>query len=112
MALLKCVKSDGRWIFNPSYQESLTADARLIIAGTEEGINMVEGSALEIFEQEFVDVLFLAHEYIKKLVAWQLKFNEEFNSAPKVEVADTYDWQGWQQKVNDYLTDERVRNVI
>ena len=56
---------DGKWIANPMYQDSLKADARLIVAGTEEGICMVEGSAAEISETEFVDVLFMAHDKIK-----------------------------------------------
>jgi polyribonucleotide nucleotidyltransferase len=101
---------NGAWVVNPIYQDSLRADARVIVAGTDEGINMVEGSANEISENEFVDVLFKAHDSIKKLVAWQLKIREEFN-VPKVKVADTYDWPTWESRVNTFLTDERVKNV-
>ena len=63
---------DGKWVVNPIYADSLKADAKLMIAGTAEGICMVEGSSTGISEKEFVDVMFMAHEYIKKIVAWQL----------------------------------------
>ena len=72
---------DGKWIANPIFSESQKADARLIVAGTEEGICMVEGSAAEISEAEFVDALFMAHEKIKRLVAWQKEIQKEVGIA-------------------------------
>ena len=50
---------------------------------------MVEGSANEISEKEFVDALFMAHEVIKKQVEWQEEIQKEVGVA-KEEIDDTY----------------------
>ena len=62
---VEMARVDGKWMANPTFPESQKSDARIVVAGTEEGICMVEGSAAEISESEFVDVLFQAHEKIK-----------------------------------------------
>jgi polyribonucleotide nucleotidyltransferase len=101
---------DGQWVINPLYHQSLKSDVRLIIAGTEEGICMVEGSANEISEQEFLDILFRAHNEIKKMVAWQQKIQEEIGK-PKERLEDTYNLSAWQQRVEEFLTPDRVKNL-
>ena len=53
---------DGKWVINHIYTDIQKADAKLTIAGTADGICMVEGSSTGMAEEEFVDVLFLAHE--------------------------------------------------
>ena len=101
---------DGQWIMNPTYPQTIQSDVRLVIAGTQEGICMVEGSANELSEQEFVDILFKAHEEIKKLAAWQ----EEIKQTLKVEndaVVDRYDWFTWQNRVEQFLTDDHVKKM-
>ncbi|MGB8367148.1 MAG: polyribonucleotide nucleotidyltransferase [Candidatus Babeliales bacterium] len=100
---------DGKWVINPKYQESLKSDVRLIIAGTEEGICMVEGSSNELPEQDFIDILFRAHKEIKKLVAWQNQIQQEVGHEKEV-VADPYNWETWVQRVTEFLTEERVEN--
>ena len=50
---------------------------RIVIAGTEEGIIMVEGSTNELLEKDFVDIMFQAHAKIKKLIAWQKEIQAE-----------------------------------
>ncbi len=101
---------DGQWIMNPTYPQTKVSDVRLVIAGTQEGICMVEGSANELSEHEFVDILFKAHEEIKKVVAWQ----EEIKNAVKVEkeaVADPYNWYAWQDRVEQFLTEDHVKKM-
>ncbi|MDK1030181.1 MAG: hypothetical protein QGD96_12770 [Anaerolineae bacterium] len=41
----------GEWKINPSYNESKEADRNLVVAGTSEGICMVEGSSSGISEK-------------------------------------------------------------
>ena len=101
---------DGEWIINPKYQDSLKSDVRLVIAGTDKGICMVEGSANELSEKEFVDILFRAHEEIKKLVAWQKKIQQEVGHE-KEPIDDSYGWETWNQRVEQFLTDDRVKNI-
>ena len=83
---------DGKWKANPTYPESQKSDARIVVAGTIEGICMVEGSAAEISEAEFVDVLFQAHEKIKKIVQWQHDMQKEVGIA-KEAITDEYNFE-------------------
>lgn len=101
---------DGKWVINPLYQDSLKSDVRLIIAGTEEGICMVEGAAAQISESEFVDALFLAHDAIKKQVAWQKEIQKEVGVA-KEPLEDKYNWDLWKERINTFLTDDVIKSV-
>jgi len=101
---------DGQWIMNPTYPQTVASDVRLVVAGTQEGICMVEGSANELSEQEFVDILFKAHEEIKQLVSWQEKIKNAL-SVEKAEVADPYEWYTWQDRVDQFLTEDHVKKM-
>ena len=62
-------KIDGNFVVNPSEEDLLdNTDLDLIVAGTAEGITMVEAGANEIPEAEILDALDIAHDAIKKLV--------------------------------------------
>jgi len=110
LGAVEVARVDGTWQVNPNHQDVLRADARLVMSGTDEGITMVEGSCQEISEDEFVDTLFMAHGHIKKLVAWQREIIAEMGLA-KEPIADTYQWQTWQSRIETFLTEERVRSV-
>jgi polyribonucleotide nucleotidyltransferase len=62
---------DGKYIVNPSYDETRESDLNLIVAGTEEAICMVECQAMEVAEDIMVEALMLAHKEIKRLCLWQ-----------------------------------------
>lgn len=100
----------GNWVINPSYANSLAAQVRLVVTGTDEGINMVEGSAAELSEAEFVDALFFAHAAIKKLVAWQKMIQKELGVV-KAEVKNTDVWNNWISRAETYLISDRVQKV-
>lgn len=101
---------DGKWIANPLFSESLKADSRVIIAGTQEGICMVEGATEQISETELVDVLFMAHEKIKTLVQWQNQIAKEVGVA-KEEREDIYNWQEWEKRIDSFLTHDMIKTV-
>lgn len=104
---VEIARVDNQWIMNPSYQQAAASDVRLVIAGTEEGICMVEGSADSISEQEFIDIMFRGHEEIKKIVAWQKEVAAQVGKAKTV-IADVYQWNSWKEKARIFLTDDRV----
>ena len=62
---------DGRYIVNPTYDEVRESRLNLIVAGTEEAINMVECGAQEVSEEIMVEALMLAHKEINRLCRWQ-----------------------------------------
>ena len=70
VCVVQVARVNGEWIFNPTYNQTQESDVRLIVAGTYEGINMVEGGTNEISEEQLVDILFKAHEKIKQQVSY------------------------------------------
>ncbi|MEO6392817.1 MAG: polyribonucleotide nucleotidyltransferase [Pyrinomonadaceae bacterium] len=62
---------DGRYVVNPTYDERRESSLHLIVAGTEEAINMVEAGADEVSEEIMVEALMLAHKEINRLCRWQ-----------------------------------------
>ena len=79
-------KVDGNFVVNPDEEElSSGTDLDLIVAGTSEGILMVEAGANEIPEAEILDALDIAHDAIKKLCAAQDELRERAGKE-KVEI--------------------------
>jgi polyribonucleotide nucleotidyltransferase len=71
-------KVDGNFVVNPDEQDLLdNTDLDLIVAGTVEGITMVEAGANEIPEAEILDALDIAHDAIKKLCAAQTELKSQ-----------------------------------
>lgn len=95
-------KVNGKWKFNAEHAEIEASDSDIVIAGTQEGICMVEGHCNEVPEQELLDLLFDAHELIKKQVAWQLEIKQALNVKEEIP-ASPYDWEFWKEQVKKSL---------
>ena len=67
---------NGTLIFNPTYDETASSDLNLIMAGTADGIVMVEAGANEVSEQDMMEALEFGHERIKKVIEIQIKLRE------------------------------------
>jgi polyribonucleotide nucleotidyltransferase len=60
---------NGQLAVNPTVAEQQACLMNIVVAGSEEGIVMVESSALEVSEEIVTDALELGHAQIKKIVA-------------------------------------------
>ena len=107
---VEAVRLNGAWSLNASYADTLKADARVMIAGTKEGITMVEGSANELSEKDFVDILFNGHGDIEKIVAWQESIQKEVGVAKEMPEYP-YGFDAWRQRAHEFITAERVNFV-
>lgn len=58
---------DGEFVVNPSIEAMENSELDIIMAGTREAINMVEGSAKELPEDQMVEALEFGHGYIKQI---------------------------------------------
>ena len=76
---------DGQFIVNPDDAQRGASDLNLVVAGTKEAVLMVEAGANEVSEQVMLEGIMLAHEEIKKLVAFQEQIAAEL-AKPKKEV--------------------------
>ena len=60
---------NGEYVINPTYSERKQSSLDLVVAGTADGIVMVEAGAKEVTEAQVVGALEAAHAAIKKIVA-------------------------------------------
>jgi len=58
---------DGRHVPNPGYEESRTSKINITVAGTEEGIVMVEAGASHASEEEVIAAIEYGHECCRKI---------------------------------------------
>ena len=81
VAAVKVGRVDGKFVINPTVEQSEKSDIDLTVAGTKDAINMVEAGAREASEDDMLEALMFGHEAIKKLIA----FEEEVINAIGVE---------------------------
>ena len=62
---------NGEYIVNPSYEQIEKADMEIVVAGTADGITMVEGGAREVSEDAMLQALEKAQEFITAMCALQ-----------------------------------------
>jgi polyribonucleotide nucleotidyltransferase len=60
---------DGQYIANPTYTESRESKLNIVVAGTEDGIVMVEAGAQESSEQEVLGAIDFGHNACRKIAA-------------------------------------------
>ena len=94
---------DGKWIVDPTGDEEIYSDVKLIIAGTHDGICMVEGSAAGITENDMVEAFFLAHDIIRKQVAWQQEIARELQVTKSISESAHIDWHAWSAKATQFI---------
>ena len=77
MAGVKVGLVDDQLIINPSEEERMVSKLDLIVAGTNEAVMMVEAGANEVTEEIIIEAIELAHQEIKKLVAFQQEIADQ-----------------------------------
>ena len=96
-------KIDGNFVVNPNEEDLLeNTDLDLIVAGTSEGILMVEAGANEIPEAEILDALDIAHDAIKKLCAAQDELREKAGKQKSVVNVPQVDADFYSQVQNSH----------
>src|SRR5712691_2548796 len=60
---------DGTFVVNPTFQQRKESKLDLIVAGSKDGLVMVEAGAKEVTEEQVVEALEAAHAAIKRIVA-------------------------------------------
>ena len=92
---------NGSFVFNPTHEESEQSDIQLLMAGTVDGIVMVEAGANEASEDEMMSALEFGHERIKKLIDLQIQL-KSLISKEKLQVE--------KEEIDNTLV-ERVSNI-
>jgi polyribonucleotide nucleotidyltransferase len=93
---------EGRLVANPTVAEQKQSRLNIVVAGTEQGIVMVEAGSLEVSEDTIIDALEFAHGEIRKIVAaikeLQQKVGTEKLPAPEV----AFDEELYKQAAAEY----------
>jgi polyribonucleotide nucleotidyltransferase len=103
---------DGAWVMNPTKDQQEISDIALVVAGTKEGLCMVEGSSAHLSEDEFIEALFTAHEAIKEQVAWQEEICKEVAVAKATPAESTFDWTSWHATLTKFFTSSRIDEIF
>jgi polyribonucleotide nucleotidyltransferase len=110
VAGIEMTNVDGKWKTGATFEEIQNSNGRVVVAGTKEGIVMVEGSANELAESEFLDVMFEGHAHIKSVVAWQEKIQAE-SGKEQVAGQELHDSATWNAQAMKFMTSERVLSL-
>ena len=60
---------DGQYVVNPTFEQRKESKLDLVVAGSKDGLVMVEAGAKEVTEEQVVEALEAAHAAIKQIVA-------------------------------------------
>src|SRR3984885_9215286 len=69
LAAVRVGMIDGKFIANPTYEETKAAKVNIVVAGTDEGIVMVESGAQQASEAEVLSAIEFGHNCCKKIAA-------------------------------------------
>src|SRR5687768_7937486 len=59
---------DGSYVINPTFEQRRQSRLDLVVAGSKDGLVMVEAGAKEVTEEQVVEALNTAHEAIKQII--------------------------------------------
>ncbi len=76
VAAVRIGRKDGQYIVNPTKEEQESCDMDLVIAGSKQGLLMVEGGAKEVEEEAIIKAMETAKPEIDKMCDVQLKLRE------------------------------------
>ncbi|MFC1751523.1 polyribonucleotide nucleotidyltransferase [Patescibacteria group bacterium] len=74
---LRVGRIDGKFIINPTFEEKEKSDIDLVICGKDNKINMIEGEAKQVKEEEIIKAFELAIPELEKLIDFQNKIISE-----------------------------------
>ena len=69
LAGVRVSMKDGQYIANPTYTEGRESKGNIVVAGTEDGIVMVEAGAQQVSEEEVLGAIEFGHDCCKKIAA-------------------------------------------
>ncbi len=98
---VRVARVDGKMVINPTFEECEKADIELMVAATEDNINMVEGEMKEVSEAEMLEAIKAAHEAIKPQCRAQIEMMKEFGKEVKREYCHEINDDELKQAVHD-----------
>ena len=91
--------ADGAYVLNPTYEQRAASDLDLVMAGTQEGVLMVESEASELSEEQMLGAVTFGHEAVKPVIDTIISLAEACAKEP---------WELPEEEVDTALV-ERIR---
>ncbi len=101
---------NGKFIINPTAEETELSDLNLTVAGTKDAICMVEAGAKELSEDIMLDALMFAHDNIKILCEFEEKIIAEIG-VEKIELEKAEIDKELEKEVRDYATKDMLKAI-
>ena len=79
----KVGRIDGEFVLNPTHEELELSDIDLFVAGSEDAIIMVEGSAKEAKEDEILEAILFGHQSLKPVINLQKEMKSASGVIPR-----------------------------
>jgi polyribonucleotide nucleotidyltransferase len=79
----KVGRIDGEFVLNPTHEELDLSDIDLFVAGSEDAIIMVEGSAKEVKEEEILEAILFGHQSLKPVIHLQKQMKAALGRPPR-----------------------------
>lgn len=98
---VRVARKDGEFIVNPTRDEMENCDLDLLVAATDDSINMVEGEMMEVSEEVMLEALKVAHEYIRILNGLQKDIREAVGKTPR-----EYDKLEFDEAMYNFIKDD------
>jgi len=83
LAAVRVAQVNGEFVINPTEEQSLESDLDLLVAGTEEALTMIEGSANQLPEARVAEALELAQKAIQSSLKLQKQMAKELDVKAK-----------------------------
>ncbi|HEY5621262.1 MAG TPA: polyribonucleotide nucleotidyltransferase, partial [Pontiella sp.] len=83
---VRIARNDGEWIINPNHEQLAASDIDLTYCGSRDKVMMIEGTAREMPETEFIAAMKRAHEEVIKIIDGQLELRKAVGLPEKVVV--------------------------
>ena len=77
IAAVRVALIDGTYVVNPTYAELEESSLNLIVAGTADGVTMVEAGANEISEEVMIEAISVGHDSVKQIVEMEQELYEK-----------------------------------
>jgi len=106
----KVGRIDGEYVLNPTHDELEMSDIDLFVAGSEDAIIMVEGSAKEVKEGEILEAILFGHQSLKPVIELQNQLKLRVETTPK-----EFELQKPEEAVYgkvEAITQERLREAF
>ena len=78
------VRNNGEWIINPTHEQLEISDLDLTYCGSYDKVMMIEGTADEMPEDEFIEAMKVAHSEVIKIITAQLDLRKELGLPEKI----------------------------